>query len=83
MAETVQDTGNSMTLSGYAGTRADRCQRMKRHRAIHNLQLDDENKELTMHEFDSVKSKVFNFLSIRSIEILKLKTKDSQNIDTY
>ena len=47
----------------------------KRHIAVHDMHLDDEDEEVSMQESDVVKSKVFNFHSIRSVIIAKVKQK--------
>ena len=40
-------------------------------------------KEVTTQEFDAVRLKLFNFHSIRSAIVTKLKHKSSQRTDTY
>ena len=42
---------------------------------------DDENQEVATQEFDMVRSKLFNFHTISSVIITKLKTKISQKVD--
>ena len=45
---------------------------------------DDEDKEVSVKVFDVVRSEVFNFHSVNSGIIVKLKTKSSQKTtDTY
>ena len=55
----------------------------KRCRAVDNTYQDVEDKEIATLEFDMVRSVfIFNFPSVRSVIITKLKTKGSQRIDT-
>ena len=46
-----------------------------KNRLVHETCQDDWYKEVSLQEFDVVSSKVFNFYSIRSVIITRLKTK--------
>ena len=53
----------------------------RRCQAVYNMYQENEDKEVSTHQFDVIWSKVFSFHSIRSEIIAKLKTKGSQKID--
>ena len=46
----------------------------KTHGAVHNMLQDDGVKKASTEEFDTVRSKDFNFHSLRSVIISHLKT---------
>ena len=51
-------------------------ERHRADRAVHDTQQD---RDASDQEFDVVRTKTFNFHSIRSVLITKLRTKTSQN----
>ena len=51
-------------------------------REVHYTWQDDQDKEVAIQEFGWVRSTVFNFHSIRSVIIAKLKTESSQKVHT-
>ena len=50
----------------------------KRCREVHDTHQYDEGKEMAILEFDVARSNVFNFHSLRSVIITKLKTNAAQ-----
>ena len=45
----------------------------KRSKTAHDMCLGDENKEVSMQEFDMVRANIFNLHSVRLVIIAKLK----------
>ena len=54
----------------------------KRHKAFHDTCQHNEEQEVATQEFGVLRSKIFNFHSVRSAIIGKLKAKGSQETDT-
>ena len=78
MAGSVLDVGNSTTSSRYAKVKAGRCQRkIKDVNQLMTHSKMNEDKQITVQEFDMVISKVFNFQSVTSVIIVMFK-KSSQ-----
>ena len=46
-----------------------------RHRTVHDRHQDDQDEEMITYNSDMLRSKAFNFQSIKSVTIAKLKTK--------
>ena len=49
-------------------------------RTIHNMCQDAEDREVSTKYFDRVRSKTFNFYSVRSVIITKLRLRNNKNI---
>ena len=49
-------------------------------RTIHNMCQDAEDREVSTKYFDMVRSKTFNFYSVRSVIITKLRLRNNKNI---
>ena len=55
----------------------------EKHRATHKTYQDTEDTVELTRDFDTVRSNIFNFHSIRSVIIAKLRTKSNQTITMY
>ena len=66
-------------LSGCAEVTKDAVR--EKHREVHNTSQDTEEVEMSTEEFDMVRSKVFNFQSVWSEIISKLRTKTNQRTE--
>ena len=53
----------------------------RRCRAVHDMHLDNKDREVETQDSDVMKSNVFNYHSSRSLTITKLKTRSSQKVD--
>ena len=81
MARDAEDVTKWTILGKYAEARADRPPEMTIDGAVQEVCQGHEEMEVATHEFDTVRSKVFIFHSIRSVLIEKVKTESSQKAE--
>ena len=81
MERTVQSVAEQIISIESLGARTERCQEMATEKSAEQLMthIKTLRKQMATKEFDTIRSKIFSFHSIRSVIIAELKTKVIKN----